>query len=218
MKKNKLKILFEDKSLIIINKASGLLTIRTNKNNDNEKNLYGEVHDYLYKKNKNNKVFIIHRLDKDTSGIIMFAKSEQIKRIMQESWDNVSRDYVAVVHGKAKSHDIIKSYIAETKTLLSYSTNNAKEGKYAETEYFLIKGNKNYSLLNINIKTGRKNQIRVHMKDNKTPIVGDRKYGKKDNSRKMLLMANKIEFIHPVTKQNIIIELPIPDEYEGYVE
>ncbi|NLC47926.1 MAG: RNA pseudouridine synthase [Tenericutes bacterium] len=215
-KKKKLKILFEDKSIIVINKPSGLLTIKTD--NTLEKNLYSEVYDYMHKKNKNNKIFIVHRLDRDTSGIVVFAKSEQIKRELQDNWNDTDREYVAVVHGKTKNHDIIKSYIAETKTFYNYSTNNKNEGKYAETEYELIKYNKQYSLLKVIIKTGRKNQIRVHMKDNNTPIVGDRKYGVKDNSRKMLLIANKLSFTHPVTKEKTIIELPIPKEYETLVE
>ena len=215
-KKKKLNILFEDKNIIIVNKPSGLLTIRTD--NSFEKNLYSEVFDYIHKKNKNNKIFIVHRLDRDTTGIVVFAKSEQVKHTLQDNWDDTRREYVALVHGKTKEYDIIKSYIAETKTFFSYSTNKSSEGKYAETEYELIKNNKQYSLIRINIKTGRKNQIRVHMKDNNTPIVGDRKYGKKDNSRKMLLIANKISFTHPVTKEKIDIEIPVPKEYEELVK
>jgi 23S rRNA pseudouridine1911/1915/1917 synthase len=216
IKKKKLNILFEDKNIIIVNKPSGLLTIRTD--NSFEKNLYSEVFDYIHKKNKNNKIFIVHRLDRDTTGIVVFAKSEQVKHTLQDNWDDTRREYVALVHGKTKEYDIIKSYIAETKTFFSYSTNNSSEGKYAETEYELIKNNKQYSLIRINIKTGRKNQIRVHMIDNNTPIVGDRKYGKKDNSRKMLLIANKTSFIHPVTKEKIDIEIPVPKEYEELVK
>ena len=116
------------------------------------------------------------------------------------------------VHGKVKDNDVIKSYLKETKTLLTYST-NSKDGKYAETWYKKIDSNNQYSLIEINIKTGRKNQIRVHMKDNNTPILGDRKYGKKDGFRKMMLLANRLEFIHPVNHQKIVIDLGIPDEY-----
>ena len=203
----KLKILYEDKYLIAVYKESNLPTIRSEKY---ENSLYSEVYDYLHKKNQ--RVFVIHRLDKDTSGIVLFAKNESIKESLQRNWDNVNRFYIALVHGKVKESDVIKSYLKETKTLLTYST-NSKDGKYAETWYKKIDSNNQYSLIEINIKTGRKNQIRVHMKDNNTPILGDRKYGKKDGFRKMMLLANRLEFIHPVNHQKIVIDLGIPDEY-----
>ena len=203
----KLNILYEDKHLIAVYKKSGLPTIKS----DNYKyNLYSEVFDYLHKKNQ--KVFVVHRLDKDTSGIVIFAKDEKSKNILQENWDYTTRNYVAIVHGQTKDKDTIESYIKETKTLYSYSTKD-KSGKYAKTSYEKIKSSKQYSLLKINIETGRKNQIRVHMKDNNTPILGDRKYGKKDGFRNMMLTANNIIFHHPITKEIINIDIGIPKEY-----
>lgn len=212
MKKRKLDILYEDKHLIIVNKNGNMPTIKCDNYKDN---LYSEVFDYLHKKNQ--KVFVVHRLDKDTSGIVVFAKSERVKESLQNTWDYTERNYIAVVHGITKDKDTIKSYLKETKTLYIYSTND-KSGKYAETSYVRVKSNKQYSLLKINIKTGRKNQIRVHMKDNNTPILGDKKYGKKDGYRKMMLLANEIKFIHPVTKEMIHIDLKIPNEYSKIVE
>ena len=206
-KKGKLDILFEDKHVLIVNKKGGLPTI---KSENCKGNLYSQVYDYLHKKNQ--RVFVVHRLDKDTSGIVVFAKSEKVKNILQDNWDNVIRNYIAVVHGKTKEKDIITSYIKETKTLLSYSTND-KSGKFAKTTYERIMENKSYTLLKINIQTGRKNQIRLHMKDNKTPILGDRKYGKKDGYRNMMLLANQIKFTHPITKKEIKIDLNIPENY-----
>ena len=141
-----------------------------------------------------------------------FQDSFHQKNILQDNWDNVIRNYIAVVHGKTKEKDIITSYIKETKTLLSYSTND-KSGKFAKTTYERIMENKSYTLLKINIQTGRKNQIRLHMKDNKTPILGDRKYGKKDGYRNMMLLANQIKFTHPITKKEINIDLNIPENY-----
>ena len=212
MKKRKLDILYEDKHLIIVNKSGNMPTIKCDNYKDS---LYSEVFDYLHKKNQ--KVFVVHRLDKDTSGIVVFAKSERVKESLQNTWDYTERNYIAVVHGITKDSDTIKSYLKETKTLYTYSTND-KSGKYAETSYVRVKSNKQYSLLKINIKTGRKNQIRVHMKDNNTPILGDKKYGKKDGYRKMMLLANEIKFIHPVTKEMIHIDLKIPNEYSKIVE
>jgi len=207
MKKNKLNILYEDKYLIAVYKKNNLPTIKCDNRNDN---LYSEVFDYLHKKNQ--KVFVIHRLDKDTCGIVLFAKDEKVKEILQNKWEETTRNYIALVHGKIKNHGEIKSYLKETKTLLSYSTND-KSGKFAHTIYDNIKSNNQYSLIKINIKTGRKNQIRVHMKDNNTPILGDRKYGKKDGYRNMMLFANELSFIHPITSQVINIKMDIPNEY-----
>lgn len=203
----KLNILFEDKHLIIVYKESFLPTIKVENVKDN---LYSEVYDYLHKKNQ--KVFVVHRLDRDTSGLVVFAKSERVKEALQRNWDNVIREYLAIVHGNTKDRGVIKSYLKETKTLLTYSTKD-KSGKYAETEYKKIMSNSQYSLLEIIIKTGRKNQIRVHMKDNNTPILGDRKYGRKDGFRHMMLLAKKLEFIHPVTHQKVLVDLGIPEEY-----
>ena len=124
MTKKKLKILYEDKYLIIINKPSGLLTIATTK--EKEKTLYHQVYEYLKQKNKNNKVFIVHRLDKDTSGIVVFAKDIQSKAFLQNNWDKFKRKYVAVVHGHTKEKDILKNYLMETKTHLTYIVNDKK--------------------------------------------------------------------------------------------
>ena len=207
MKKERLKILFEDKHMIAVYKKSGLPTIKSEKYRDN---LYSLVYDYLHKKNQ--RVFVVHRLDADTSGIVLFAKSEIVKDNLQLNWDNTTREYVAVIHGKAKEKGTIESYLKETKTLLSYSTKD-KSGKYARTDYELIDSNKQYSLLKINIKTGRKNQMRVHMKDNNTPIVGDRKYGIKDGYRTMLLEANRLFFVHPITRERINIDIGINESF-----
>lgn len=212
MKKNKLDIVYEDKHLLIVNKPSNMLSINTSKN---ERNLYSDAYDYLHKKNQ--RVFVVNRLDKDTSGIVVFAKSEKAKNILQNNWDKVVRKYICIVHGNTKDSDVIKSYLKETKTLYTYSTNN-KSGKYSITEYNKIKSNDKYSMLEINLITGRKNQIRVHMKDNNTPIVGDKKYGIRDNFKYMYLFAYKISFEHPITHELIDISLPIPNKYNELIK
>jgi RluA family pseudouridine synthase len=206
-KKEKIKILFEDKHLLIVYKKCGLPTIKSDNYKDN---LYSQVYDYLHKKNQ--RVFVVHRLDADTSGIVVFSKSEKVKENLQMNWNNVLREYVCVVHGTCKNEGVIESYLKETKTLYSYST-NGKSGKYAKTHFVKLKSNNQYSLLKIDIITGRKNQIRVHMKDNNTPILGDKKYGVKDGYRNMLLEANRIMFVHPITRERIDIKLNIPELY-----
>lgn len=210
MKKEKLDILYEDKFLVAVNKKSGLLTIANDK--EKERTLYHEVREYLRK--KNNKVFIIHRLDKDTSGIVIFAKSEKIKRIMQNNWANVKRNYLALVHGILKNKNgTIKNYLKETKTLYVYKSKE-KTKDYAITEYKVINEYNNISLLSINILTGKKNQIRVALSSINHPILEDRKYGKKDGMRNLCLHANRLEFIHPITKKVIVLESKVPKYME----
>ena len=147
---------------------------------------------------------------------MLFAKDEKTKYKLQNNWDkNTKRGYVAVVYGHTKNKDILKSYLAETKTLLVYSTLDKKLGKLAITEYEKLSENKKYSLLKINIKTGRKNQIRVQLNDNGNGIVGDKKYGenKFDPLRRLCLHANYLEIIHPVTNKKMVFETSIPKEF-----
>ena len=204
-KQDKLKILYEDKYLIIVSKPCNLLTISTDKEKDNT--LYNKVSSYVKKQHTTNKVFIVHRLDKDTSGIIVFAKDIKTKNILQNNWDKVIRKYIALVEGKIDQSGTIENYLAETKTLQTYITNNKNIGKHAITKYEPIKVDKKYSLLNIEILTGRKNQIRVHMESIGHPIVGDKKYGSTKNPyRRLCLHANYIEFVHPINKELIKIE------------
>ena len=215
-KKDKLKILYEDKSIIIISKPSNLLTIGTNKEHNNT--LYRKVSKYVKKQHKSNKIFIVHRLDKDTSGIIAFAKTEPVKRVLQRNWDKIKRKYIALVEGKVAKGDTIKNYLAETKTLKTYITNDKKIGKLAITKYKPIKGNKEYTLLDIEILTGRKNQIRVHMESINHPIVGDKKYNSKKNPiRRMCLHATYLEFIHPITNKRLIIEDKYPNIFDKLI-
>ena len=208
----KLNILYEDKYLLIINKPAKILSVSTN--NEKEKTAFHEVYEYIKNKNKRNKIFIVHRLDYDTSGILIFAKNEEVKYLLQNKWDKVERCYAAVVCGNVeKQNETIKSYLKETSTLITYSTNK-KDGKLAITNYNKILSNDLYTLLEINIKTGRKNQIRVHMKDIGHPIIGDKKYNSNLNPiNRLALHANYIKFTHPITKKDIEIDIDIPDSF-----
>ena len=171
-----------------------MLTIATEKKE--EHTLYREASAYVKKQYPKNKIFIVHRLDKDTSGIVIFAKNQDTKNELQNNWDKVKREYIAIVEGKVpKQKDVLKSYLVEDKTYNVYSTKDPKKGKLAITEYEVLKQNNNFSLLKINIKTGRKNQIRVQLSDIGHPIVGDKKYKSKTNILKRLaLHANLIEY------------------------
>ena len=207
-------IIYEDKDIIVINKPSGLLTVATEK--EKNKTAYHLVMEYLKKKNKNNRIFIIHRLDKDTSGIIMFAKNERAKHLYQDNWNDIvkKRCYYAVIDGKMENKEgTIKSYLKENGNMV-YSVKD-RSGKIAITEYKVLKERKNISLLDINLRTGRKNQIRVHMKENKTPILGDLKYGEKSKLiNRLALHAYKLELINPVTKKLLTFEVNMPNEFK----
>lgn len=198
MPKKKLDIIYEDKYLIIINKPSGILTI--SRDNRNDKNLYDEVKEYVKKQNPKNKIFIVHRLDKDTSGLIIFAKNEKVKRILQTNWTKVKRYYYAVVNGIVKENNHLENYLLETKTHDVIITKDKKKGILAITNFEVMEYNKKYTLLNIEIKTGRKNQIRVQLANIKHPIVGDKKYGNKERMP-LCLQAYRLEFLHPITNK-----------------
>ena len=208
-------ILFEDEHIIVVNKPSGLLTIATEKEKD--KTLYHIVREYLVSKNQYARVFIVHRLDKDTSGIVVLAKDEKTKNKLQENWNEyVSlREYVAVVHGHLKNEsDTIVQKLKETKTNLVYPTKD-EDGKEAITNYKVIKESDNYSMVSINIETGRKNQIRVAFQTLKNPIVGDKKYGDpRDKETRLYLHANRLKLYYPELKKDILFETPTPNEFK----
>lgn len=215
MPKKKLDIIYEDKYLIIINKPSGILTI--SRDNRNDKNLYDEVKKYVKKQNPKNKIFIVHRLDKDTSGLIIFAKNEKVKRILQTNWTKVKRYYYAVVNGIVKENNHLENYLLETKTHDVIITKDKKKGILAITNFEVMEYNKKYTLLNIEIKTGRKNQIRVQLANIKHPIVGDKKYGNKERMP-LCLQAYRLEFLHPITNKNIEIEIKLPKNLENLIK
>ena len=212
MKNNKLKIVYEDKYILVINKREHLLSIASLKEKENT--LYHQVYMYLKRKNKNNKVFIVHRLDYDTSGLIIFAKDLKTKQYFQDNWSKVIRKYVAVVNGQVeKEEDTLRSYLKETKTNLVYATKDSKNGALAITNYKKIKENEKYTLLDIGIKTGRKNQIRVQLQEIGNPILGDKKYGPKSPEKRMYLHAYYLKFYHPYRKEDMKLELAIPKEF-----
>lgn len=207
---NDLDIIYEDKDLIVVNKPSGLLSIGTQK--EKEKTLYHFVLNYLKKKNQ--KVFIVHRLDKDTSGVMVFAKSEKLKLLLQNNWNNLVnvREYKAIVKGNVPSEGLFKSYLEENKNHQVYVSNH---GKLAITKFQKMRTNKGKSLVNIEIETGRKNQIRVQFSNAGYPIIGDRKYGIKAN--RLYLHASKLVLINPLNKKQMTFEAILPEEFHKLI-
>lgn len=214
-----LNILYEDDSLIVIDKMSGLLSMATER--DKEKTAYRILSDYVKESHPRNCVFILHRLDRETSGIMMFAKNLRIQELLQKNWDRavLERKYVAVVEGQPKqTQGKIESYIAENSAFIVHST-NSKNGKLAITNYRILKTNGQYSLMELELETGRKNQIRVHMQESGYPVAGDKKYGAKTNPiNRLALHAFKLRFTHPVTQKEMNFETPIPKRFDLLVK
>ena len=208
-------IIYEDNHIIVVDKPAGLLTVATEK--EKEHTLFHMVREYIKQKARNTKIFVIHRLDKDTSGIVMFAKDEKTKRIFQDSWDTLAklREYKAIVHGtpEEKEKTLINN-LKENSIKLVYI---AKEGKQAITKYKILKSNNNYSLLNIEIKTGRKNQIRVQLSAINHPILGDTKYGK-DKEKRLFLHANKLMIFNPLLKKEQTFNSELPKIFKEKVK
>ncbi len=206
-----LTILHEDHDIIVVDKISGLLTVSTDRTKDNT--AYFRINNYVRKGNakSRNRVFIVHRLDRDTSGVLVFAKNEKAKRFLQDNWPNFDKKYLAVVCGHIKPEtDIISSYLAENSIFKVYSTDDPAKGKLAKTKYTVIQESKDFSLLEIELLTGRKNQIRVHLADRKCPVAGDKKYGQKKGIKRLCLHSVALNFIHPYTgeKMNFSTKMP----------
>ena len=213
--KTNLNIIYEDDNYLIIDKPHGLLTISTsNINKDKEETLYKQVR--LYLNQKNEYAFIVNRIDKETSGIVVFAKNQELKDKLQNNWNNIvkKRGYIAIVSGVIKKDGRIDNYLYEDKLTFSHSTKFG--GKRAITNYKVIKSNNLYTMLDINLETGRKNQIRVHMTEMNHPIVGDKKYYSKDNSLKRLALHHyEISLIDPITNKILTFKSNVPNEFNN---
>lgn len=209
-----LKIVYEDDYLIVANKAYGLLTISTDREKD--KTAYRILSDYVKTDDPRNRIFVLHRLDKDTSGLLMFAKSQEVQERMQRNWDRVivDRRYVAVVEGVLeKDAGEVSSYLSENSAYKVF-VSNAPDAKFALTRYRVLKTNGRYSLVELDLQTGRKNQIRAHMEQLGNSIAGDRKYGAQTNPLgRMALHACKLHFIHPMTQAEMHFETPVPSKF-----
>ena len=192
-----LKIIYEDDLFLVIDKPTGLLTVATDK--EKEKTAYVLASKYIKQENNKNRIYVLHRLDRETSGVLVFCKDERVKDDLQNKWNEcvTRREYIAIVEGKLlKKQGVIKSYLKEDKTKKVYST-KSKDGKLAITEYKVIKENNLYSLVDINLLTGRKNQIRVHFSDSGNPLVGDKKYGSnQDPIGRLCLHSSKLAFVY----------------------
>ena len=207
-----LEIIYEDRDLLVVNKSNGLLTVGTDREKD--KTAFALLNNYVRKGNSRskNRVYIVHRLDRDTSGVLVFTKNDKARRYLQDNWSSFNKQYIAVVYGKLREKEgLITSYLLENKAHRMYSVNDSNKGQLSKTGYKVIKESKTFSLLEINLLTGRKNQIRVHLSEKGNPVAGDNMYGKKDKGIKRLaLHAASISITHPFSKKKMIIETEAP--------
>lgn len=212
----RLQLVYEDDDVIVINKGYGLLSVGT-QNHKKEISAYDIVRNYIKEQDPRNKLFIVHRLDRDTSGLMMFAKSQEAQETLRHNWNNMVLDrlYVALLEGYLKDDSgFVKSHLAENSQYVVYSTDNPEEGKLAVTRYKVLKRGHGLSLVEFSLDTGRKNQIRVHASELGHPISGDRKYGAKESRlHRLCLHARTLRFAHPITRKDMNFELPIPAKF-----
>lgn len=210
-----LTILHEDRDLIVVSKVSGLLTIGTGRGA--ERTAHAGLLDYVQKGNPKSRerIFVVHRLDRETSGALVFARTEAAKSTLQSHWQDVEKIYLAAVEGiPDPSEDTISSYLVENDTFRVFSTKTPDQGKWSETRYQVLKTKGNRALLEVNLLTGRKHQIRVHLSERGWPIVGDEKYGAKSPDRERLaLHSHRLSFDHPFHGRRLSVTAPLPGNF-----
>lgn len=216
-----INILYEDREIIVIDKMYGLLTMGTER--EKEKTAYFLLQNYVKKGNASSKarVFIVHRLDKDTSGVLVFAKNERSKRYLQDEWHSFSKTYCAAVKGTlAKKEGTFESYLTENKGYMVYVTKDPEMGKIAKTSYSVIKESSEYSLVKITLHTGRKHQIRVQFAANGNPIAGDKDYGTKlpGAGKRMMLHSQSLTIKHPFSHKEMTFQTEIPASFKHFVK
>lgn len=216
-----LNVLYEDHYILVVDKKSGLLSVSTDRIKENTAHYL--LNEYVKKGNQKskNRVYIVHRLDRDTSGVLIFAKTETAKKTLQSEWENFDKKYYAVVHGTlTEKEGLITSYLAENSIHRVYSVTNPEKGKLAKTKYEVIRESSKYSLVLINLLTGRKNQIRVHFSEKGHPVAGDKTYGEKKQDtdiKRLMLHAAYMKIIHPFTKEEMIFEAAVPAYFKSQV-
>ena len=212
---NDLGVVYEDPYLLVIDKRAGLLSMS---NNTRQQTVQNVLNKYLEKGGSRCTSHLVHRLDRDTSGLMIYAKDTKTQRTLIEEWQQLVTDrrYVALVTGEMQqSKGTIRSWLTEDKRFITHSSPVDNGGKYAVTHYNVLRKGNGYTLVELELETGRKNQIRVHLSDMGHPIVGDIKYGSNDESlRRLGLHAYILAFRHPVNGKYLRFETPVPDSFE----
>lgn len=214
-----LAILHEDRDIIVVDKPADLLTISTER--EKSRTAYFILTNYVRKgvAKSRNRIFIVHRLDRETSGILIFAKNEEAKFRLQSQWQDNKKQYLAVVHGRCeKRTETITTYLAENQAHGVYNTTDTRKGKLSHTAYKVLKETRDYSLLEVDLLTGRKHQIRVHLAGIGHPVVGDERYGKEHKRHpRLALHARSISFKHPFSGEPMTFETKVPVFFNSLV-
>jgi tRNA pseudouridine32 synthase/23S rRNA pseudouridine746 synthase/23S rRNA pseudouridine1911/1915/1917 synthase len=208
-----LEIIHDDRDILVVNKEPGLLTMSFHK--DQPDTAEQILNDYVRKgcSRSKNRVFVVHRLDRESYGLLLFAKSYQVQQRLKDNWKDTEKLYLAAVHGRLEPvSGVIESYLAENKDQFVASTEKPGEGRLAKTGYSVIKQTRALSIIKIKLLTGRKNQIRVHFAEKNHPVVGDRKYGRADKAyQRLALHAKTISFNHPHRGEPMFFNTAIPE-------
>lgn len=209
-----LKIIYEDRWLIVIEKATGILSMPAGHSTLNVKSILDE---YFHKSRQNCRAHVVHRLDRDTSGLMVYAKNMEAEQILEHNWHDIvyDRRYVAVVSGEiVEDSGTVSSWLKDNKAYITYSSPIDNGGKYAVTHFHVLNRTTEHSLVEFKLETGRKNQIRVHSADIGHPVCGDVKYGNGDNPlHRLCLHAYMLCFYHPITNERMEFETPIPTSF-----
>lgn len=212
-------LLYEDAHLLVVEKPCGLLTMGTER--DKARTVHAILNDYVRKGNPKSRerVYIVHRLDRETSGLLLFAKNEAAKLFLQSHWEETRKVYLTVVAGRVTPpQGTISSYLAENAALNVYSTPDPAQGKLSHTAYTLLKEARGLSLLQVTLLTGRKHQIRVHFAEKGHPVVGDPKYGPgQAGAAQLMLHAWALTFTHPVTGAQLGFTTALPERFTRLV-
>ena len=208
------KIVYEDKDIIVIEKSEGILSMASTPKQYCVKNVLDE---YFEKRHFKCTAHVVHRLDRETSGLMIYAKNIETAKILEDNWHDMvyDRRYIAVLCGRVeKEGGTIQSWLRESKSFVTYSSPTDNGGKLAITHYHRLRCTDDFSLVEMKLETGRKNQIRVHMADLGNPVAGDQKYGNgRDPLHRLALHAYRLNFYHPITREQMQFETPIPKEF-----
>jgi 23S rRNA pseudouridine1911/1915/1917 synthase len=214
-----IRVVFEDEAVMVIDKPSGLLTIGTEK--ERTRTAYFQMNQFLRDRHpdKKERIFIVHRLDRETSGLMVFAKTETAKRRLQENWDAVDKRYVALIEGVPREMEgAMRSYLSETSALRVYEDKASEKARYAVTKYKVLKSGRGHSLVEVAIETGRKHQIRVHFSGIGHPVAGDKKYGAEtDPLKRLALHASRLSFSHPLTGKRLEFQSRASQSFDACV-
>ena len=208
-------LLHEDKDILVVDKPAGLLTVGTDR--DKSRTAHSLLNDYVRKGDpkSRNRVYVVHRLDQDTSGLLLFAKSEPAKTFLQGNWEQTDKHYLAIVHGHlTRKEGTISTSLVENAAQRVYSTPDVSKGKLSHTAYKILREVRGFSLVEIHLLTGRKHQIRVHFAEQGHPVAGDKKYGNGEQiSKRLALHARSISFVHPFHGRQMTFDTGMPEDF-----